>query len=92
MECCGDLIKSLLIEGVGRFDRPHPHTSMARSSLFQCPCVLEVWLIVRLILDCTGKEFGCEVLCTFASAHFTLFIILVVLGDALSDLVYNDIT
>ena len=49
-------------------------------------------LIVRLILDCTGKEFGCEVLCTFASAHFTLFIILVVLGDALSDLVYNDIT
>ena len=62
LECCGDLISSLLIEGAGRFNIPYSHVGMVRSSLFQCPCALELWLILRIVLDRTGKEFGCEVL------------------------------
>ena len=62
LECCGDLISSLLIEGVGRFNRPYSHVGMVRSSLFQFPCALELWLMLRIVLDLTGKEFGCEVL------------------------------
>ena len=55
VECCGDLISDLLVEGAKRFARIHPQVGVGHILVYSfCLCVLKVWLMLSKMLTCVG--------------------------------------